>query len=376
MSELDYSKDIAGLKNSFGLLKPSEFDFIQARRAQKITPQLDVLDRNRAIERKERSEDLAYKTAKQNFKASKMQIEEQDKAREALRDATWKLPNVLEDNSLSTEEKITSVNTFLLENPQLNAAYPSIGRSALDTLRFKSQKEQQEKAEAETKLRREEARERNIRQYTLTAASSISTPEGQDYFKRAQAVLDKATDRDEAEGAYFRTLTNIMAAEGRATVDLQKQRDQARVEAARLSVQNEEREEKQKENDATYKAYIAEVVDYAEQYQKTTDVNEPEYAAALAKGAMSGTQAENKRQKAFPAKNEKAQMAAFYNAVDRDYYFDGKLFKLDMDKVKAKRGILATQFEVQEQLRKAKAVKRSARTMTQAEILARKAAEG
>ena len=91
---------------------------------------------------------------------------------------------------------------------------------------------------------------------------------------------------------------------------------------------------------------------------------------------MSGTQAENKRQKAFPAKNEKAQMAAFYNAVDRDYYFDGKLFKLDMDKVKAKLGILATQFEVQEQLRKAKAVKRSARTLTQAEILARKAAEG
>ena len=165
-----------------------------------------------------------------------------------------------------------------------------------------------------------------------------------------------------------------MAAEGRATVDLQKQRDDARVEAARLSAQNEEREEKQKENDSTYKAYIAEVVDYAEQYQKATDVQDPEYTQALARGKMSGTIAENKRLKAFPARNEKDQMAAFHNAVNRDYYFNGKLFNLDMVKVKAKQGILAKQFEVQEQLRKAKTVKRSSRAKTQAQIVAEEAA--
>jgi|GEM_PF-5736759 hypothetical protein len=374
MSELDYSKDIAGLKNSFGLLKPSEFEFIQARRAQKITPQLDVLDRNRAIERKERSEDLAYKTAKQNFKAAKTQIEEQDKAREALRDATWKLPEVLDNNSLSTEEKITSVNTFLLKNPQLNAAYPSIGRSALDTLRFKSQKEQQEKAEAETKLRREEARERNIRQYTLTAASSIRTPEGQDYFKRAQEVLNNTSDREEAEGVYFRNLTNIMAAEGRATVDLQKQRDEVRVEAARLKAQSDADEERRERNDENFEAATRDLDDALAIYASNIDEAGDAYLAKMA-AEQGPARKEGARKKAFPAKNRKEQQNVFLEFVARKIYeFNGKQYRLDMEKVEEKQSFLEQQQEIRRQIRAFKNEK--PKEMTEAEKLILKQAMG
>lgn len=351
MSELDYSKDIAGLKNSFGLLKPSEFDALQARRAQKITPQLDVLDRNRAIERKERSEDLAYKAAKQNFKASKIQLEDQDRAREALRDATYALPNVLEDNSLSTEEKITSVNTFLLENPQLNAAYPSIGRSALDTLRFKSQKEQQEKAEAETKLRREEARERNIRQYTLTAASSIRTPEGQDYFERAQEVLDNSTDREEAEGVYFQNLANIMAAEGRNTVDLQKQRDDARLDAARLKAQGDADEELRARNDENFEAVTRDLDEALARYENSIDPETEEFIAKRAAG-KGPARTEGARKNAFPAKNKLAQQKVFLEFVAlKIYEFNGKQYRVDMAKVDAKGSFLEKQQEIRKQIR-------------------------
>lgn len=374
MSELDYSKDIAGLKNSFGLLKPSEFDFIQARRAQKITPQLDVLDRNRAIARKERSEDLAYKTAKQNFKASKIQIEEQDKAREALRDATWKLPEVLEDNSLSTEQKITSVNTFLLNNPQLNAAYPSIGRTALDTLRFKSQKEQQEKAEAETKLRREEARERNIRQYTLTAASSIRTPEGQDYFKRAQEVLNKSTDREEAEGVYFRNLTNIMAAEGRATVDLQKQRDAARAEAAQLKAQGDADDARREMNDENFEAATRDLDEALARYENSIDPETPEFQAKEDAG-KGPAKTERARKKAFPAKNKLAQQKVFLDFVAlKIYNFNDKQYRVDMEKVDAKGSFLEKQQEIRKQIRAFKNEKPKEMTEKQKNIL--KAAKG
>jgi hypothetical protein len=367
MSELDYSKDIAGLKNSFGLLKPSEFEFIQARRAQKITPQLDVLDRNRAIERKERSEDLAYKAAKQNFKASKTQIEEQDKAREALRQATWKLPSVLEDNSLSTEEKITSVNTFLLENPQLNAAYPSIGRSALDTLRFKSQKEQQEKAEAENKLRREEARERNIRQYTLTAASSIRSAEGQEFFKKAQDVLNTTPDREEAEGVYFRNLANIMAAEGRATVDLQKQRDEARLDAARLKAQGEAEEELRDRNEENFEAATRDLDDALALYEENIVTDSPAYLAKMAAEAGPASK-EGARKKAFPAKNRKAQQNVFLEFVARKIYeFNGKQYRLDMEKVEEKQSFLEQQQEIRRQIRAFKNEK--PKEMTEAERL-------
>ncbi len=351
MSELDYRKDIAVLKNSYGLLNSDEFDSIQARRAQKITPQLDVLNRNRAIARKERSEDLAYKAATQNFEAARTQIQEQDRAREALLEATIKLPNVLEDNSLSTEEKITSVSKFLLEQPRLAAAYPSIGRNALDSLRFKAQKEQQGKAETETKLRREEARERNIRQYTLTAASAIRTPEGQDYFKKAQAVLDKSTDRDEAEGEYFRNLTNIMAAEGRATVDLQKQRDQARVEAARLKAQGDADEELRERNDENFEAVTRDLDEALARYENSIDPTTDEFLAKRA-AEKGPARTEGARKKAFPAKNRLAQQKVFLDFVAlKIYEFNGKQYRVDMEKVDAKKSFLEKQQEIRKQIR-------------------------
>ena len=256
----------------------------------------------------------------------------------------------------------------------MNAAYPSIGRSALDTLRFKSQKEQQEKAEAETKLRREEARERNIRQYTLTAASSIRTPEGQDYFKRAQEVLNNTSDREEAEGVYFRNLTNIMAAEGRATVDLQKQRDEVRVEAARLKAQSDADEERRERNDENFEAATRDLDDALAIYASNIDEAGDAYLAKMA-AEQGPARKEGARKKAFPAKNRKEQQNVFLEFVARKIYeFNGKQYRLDMEKVEEKQSFLEQQQEIRRQIRAFKNEK--PKEITEAEKLILKQAMG
>lgn len=336
MSEINYSKDIGSLKNTTGILTPSQFAYVQSNRARTVLPQQELFFRYRDAEAKRRSDQLAYQTGVLNFQATKQKIADDEATRKRLTQVSEKLPSIMDDGTLSTEEQIGAVNKLLVDNPRVAAAFPSIGKNALDTLQFKAVQERQAKVDAENERRRMDAEERGIRQATLTVASSVQSPEGQKLLAKAQE--DYYGDHKDSS-RFFQDITNILSDESRVASKMRQDLNLSREEARRQSAAEDR-------NLKDLSAYEDSINLLYDRYDAQIQQDSADYI--LEKSQYDGQTTDFTRQ----FKNKKAQ--EFLDSLrDLEVSFNGAPFRLDMEKIKSLKDPVQQVIEAKKQLRKA-----------------------
>lgn len=336
MSEINYSKDIGSLKNSTGLLTPSQFAYVQSNRARTVLPQQELFFRYRDAEAKRRSDQLAYQTGVLNFQATKQKIADDETTRKRLAKVSEQLPSIMDDGTLSTEEQIGAINKLLVDNPRVAASFPSIGKNALDTLQFKAVQERQAKVDAENERRRVDAEERGIRQATLTVASSVQSPEGQKLLAKAQE--DYYGDHKDSS-RFFQDITNILSDESRVASKMRQDLNLSREEARRQSAMEDR-------NLKDLSAYEDSINLLYERYDAQTQEDNAEYI--LAKSKYDGQSIDFTKQ----FKNKKAQ--EFLDSLrDLEVSFNGAPFRLDMKKIEALKDPVQQVIEAKKQMRQA-----------------------
>lgn len=336
MSEINYSKDIGSLKNTTGILTPSQFAYVQSNRARTVLPQQELFFRYRDAEAKRRSDQLAYQTGVLNFQATKQKIADDEATRKRLTQVSEQLPSIMDDGTLSTEEQIGAVNKLLVDNPRVAASFPSIGKNALDTLQFKAVQERQAKVDAENERRRVDAEERGIRQATLTVASSVQSPEGQKLLAKAQE--DYYGDHKDSS-RFFQDITNILSDESRVASNIRQDANRAREEARRQSA-TEDR------NLKDLSAYEDSINLLYDRYEAQTQKDSADYI--LEKSQYDGQTTDFTRQ----FKKKKAQ--EFVDALrNLEVSFSGAPFRLDMKKIESIKDPVQQVIEAKRQLRQA-----------------------
>ena len=336
MSEINYSKDIGSLKNTTGILTPSQFAYVQSNRARTVLPQQELFFRYRDAEAKRRSDQLAYQTGVLNFQATKQKIADDEATRKRLTQVSEQLPSIMDDGTLSTEEQIGAVNKLLVDNPRVAASFPSIGKNALDTLQFKAVQERQAKVDSENERRRVDAEERGIRQATLTVASSVQSPEGQKLLAKAQE--DYYGDHKDSS-RFFQDITNILSDESRVSSKMRQDLNLSREEARRQSAAEDR-------NLKDLSAYESAVDRLFDNYKAKVDTTSSDYIIAQNnfKGQNNDFVVQNERKQ----RNEFLQSLARFEAV-----FNSAPFRLDMTKIESLEDPVQQVIEAQRQLRKA-----------------------
>lgn len=175
----DYNRDIAPEKNTFQFTE-SESTFLNRKADQEMMPQLDLMMKLRGQIQKERAADFAFKTGMFEFRQRKKGIRQQKEYDEQAENLLAPLGAVVDNPTLSPNEKIQQIGAIQLQNSRTFANSPIAQASADAALRTLSAQIQEENKQ-EAKKARKRAERKGLRQAVTgreyNRIQSFKTPE-------------------------------------------------------------------------------------------------------------------------------------------------------------------------------------------------------
>lgn len=159
---LDFDRDIAPERNSFGLTAP-ETTFLNAKADQQMMPQLDLMMKLRGSIQRERAADLAYETSVFEFKQRKKDLRDQREGDQRAEELLQGISETLEDAETNPFEKQEALARMQLQNPRAFANSKVAQQSMLAASNFigsQMQKRGEDQAKKIRKRTRKDAKER------------------------------------------------------------------------------------------------------------------------------------------------------------------------------------------------------------------------